>query len=559
MLVRTMSASTPPTLAPGAEILGQYVLRQRVGQGMGGETWRAAPVGGGAEVAIKVVQHGGLRLRQHRDLIREAGLLRDLDHPHVVPYLGMVDFPGAGATFLIVAWASGGNLGSWMVGRGRLPTSLARGLALQLCEALQATHAAGILHRDLKPENVLLRDARAEVPHLMLADFGISQRMAGNVADVTRPAGSPGFTAPECWQSGAVSAAADVYSLGALLLTFLRGTPPPLGPDGVFPDVKLLATRVDQSVEADARPLARMAVRMLAARPEDRPSLAEVRAVLEQGAPPVLGIEQRRVATIPAEGAVRGGTVVADRRAPAGRTIVPPLAGPVLGVAAGGVGALLLLALLAGAAWWLVLGPGRGDGQGPGVVVTGTGEGEPEPDADGASDEAVATVEPRAVAAPSRAPGDGTRTAPGDAAPAGGSTAPPADSVPEPEGTEVSAVSAVSPAPRVTASGAAGTASATKGGPLDELRVGVQSPGGFPADVRLVVRAPGLPEAQSASSQLTLRDARAGAVSVEVRSSTRTLAATTVTVPEGTLVRVLCTAPEADFSGLACQVRGAGG
>ncbi len=554
MLCRTMSALTPPTLSPGAEVLGQYVLRQRVGQGMGGETWRASPLAGGEDVAIKAVQHGGLRLRQHRDLIREAALLRDLDHPHVVPYLGIVDFPGAGATFLIVAWAAGGNLAAWMTGRGRVPTDEARALALQLCSALEATHAAGILHRDLKPENVLLRDRSAPLPHLMLADFGISQRMAGNVADVTRPAGSPGFTAPECWHSGAVGAAADVYSLGALLLTFVRGTPPPLAADGVFPDVQRLSARVEDSVEASARPLARLGIRMLAPDPLQRPTLAEVRGVLENPAPPG-GMAERAppVPTLPAAAGRAPAPVGPGGRARPGLTLVPEFGRTArLAVLLGATVALLFLVGLAALAWTWALRRETTEHE-PQAEVAPAPERPPGP-----ATQTVSTPSPPASASPSA-------TTPTAVTPASAPTSP-ASAAGPPSGVAVpatpAAVGDALDARGEVGAGASSTARspssrvlARPGGPVGEIRVGVQAPGGFPADVRLVVRAAGVAEASSSSSQLTVRGARAGALEVEVRSSTRSLATAAVTVPEGDLVRVLCSAPDADFSGMRCEVR----
>lgn len=268
-------------LTPGAVLLDRFALLGRVGVGMGGETWRARALDGSADVAIKVVHHGGLRLRQHLDLLREAAILRGLDHPHVVPYLGVVDLPGTSATYLIIQWARGGNLAGWMVGRGRLPAARVRMLGAQLCAALDAAHQAGILHRDLKPENVLLREPDPETPHLLLADFGIAQRMSQQAADVSRPAGSPGYSAPECWRAGTVTAAADVYSLGALILTLARGSPPPLAFDGMLPDLDEVQERLNRVSDPDLRVVTELALAMLAREPELRPTVAEVRVVLD--------------------------------------------------------------------------------------------------------------------------------------------------------------------------------------------------------------------------------------------------------------------------------------
>ncbi len=269
------------TLTAGAILLDRFALLGRVGVGMGGETWRARALDGSGDVAIKVVHHGGLRLRQHLDLLREAAILRGLEHPHVVPYLGVVDLPGTSATYLLIQWARGGNLAGWMVGRGRLPAARVRMLGMQLCAALEAAHSAGILHRDLKPENVLLREPDPDNPHLLLADFGIAQRMSQQAADVSRPAGSPGYSAPECWRAGTITAAADVYSLGALILTLARGSPPPLAFDGMQPDLDEAQERLNRVSDPDLRVVTELALAMMAREPESRPRVIDVREVLE--------------------------------------------------------------------------------------------------------------------------------------------------------------------------------------------------------------------------------------------------------------------------------------
>jgi hypothetical protein len=85
--------------------------------------------------------------------------------------------------------------------------------------------------------------------------------------------------------------------------------------------------------------------------------------------------------------------------------------------------------------------------------------------------------------------------------------------------------------------------------------VGIDAPNGLPADVSVRVLAPGGVLREAQSTQVVVPDTVSGAVTIEVRSTTRVLARQIVTIPSGEEVRVLCKAPAADFDGMRCAVR----
>ncbi len=102
-----------------------------------------------------------------------------------------------------------------------LPSPVVWTVAAGLVEALASVHQAGVAHLDLKPANVLLTG-----DGLRLTDFGIAAALRDGVAHLGDvPAGSPGYLAPEQAVGGWVSAASDVFALGATLSFALTGNP----------------------------------------------------------------------------------------------------------------------------------------------------------------------------------------------------------------------------------------------------------------------------------------------------------------------------------------------
>jgi TolB-like protein len=125
---------------------------------------------------------------------------------------------------------------------------------------VQHAHLKGILHRDLKPGNILL-DNQGEP---LVSDFGLAKWL-DTATDLTRTLttfGTPGYIAPEQAQGSAknVTAAADIYGLGAILFYLLTGRPPFIGKNPVAvikqasvrpsPKLRTIAPELDRDLEA---------------------------------------------------------------------------------------------------------------------------------------------------------------------------------------------------------------------------------------------------------------------------------------------------------------------
>jgi eukaryotic-like serine/threonine-protein kinase len=107
--------------------------------------------------------------------------------------------------------------------QGRLAPRRAVELAIQVCAALAAAHAQGLVHRDIKPANVLV----GEDGQVKVTDFGIVKAAAATTLTGTGTVlGTAAYLSPEQAQGGPVDARSDLYGLGCVLYELVCGSPP---------------------------------------------------------------------------------------------------------------------------------------------------------------------------------------------------------------------------------------------------------------------------------------------------------------------------------------------
>src|SRR4029453_10551037 len=203
--------------------VGGYQLETQIGAGASGTVWRAHRQGPVLQVvALKRLRGAGSTPTDLARLRREATVLTELDHPHIVRVLEVLDDDEGLA--LAMQYAPGGSLEVLLASRGRLAPGEVVAVAAPIADALASAHRRGVVHGDVKPANILFTSDGEP----LLSDFGVARTLGGRTSD--QVSGTAEYVAPELLDGAHTDPRADVYSLGVICYQALAGQTPYTGP-----------------------------------------------------------------------------------------------------------------------------------------------------------------------------------------------------------------------------------------------------------------------------------------------------------------------------------------
>jgi serine/threonine-protein kinase len=226
VLVKTGDALVGQTLA------SKYRIEERISEGGMGTVYRATHILMEKAVAIKVL-HPSLAADDKivARFTREAKAASRISNPHA---LNVTDFGDSenGIVFLVMEYLRGKTLKEVIRGEGPMPLARVVEVTRQICGALDAAHAEGVVHRDLKSDNIMLEEVAGGNDWAKVLDFGIAKILEteGPDPELTAPnliIGTPQYMSPEqCSQASGIDARSDIYSLGIILYEMLVGHVP---------------------------------------------------------------------------------------------------------------------------------------------------------------------------------------------------------------------------------------------------------------------------------------------------------------------------------------------
>jgi len=263
-------------LSAGAR-LGPYEIQSPLGAGGMGEVYRARDSRLNRTVAIKILPSADPELKVRFE--REARAIAGLAHPHICTLYDVGQ--DAGTDYLVLEYLEGETLATRLQ-RGPLALDEVLKQGIEIAEALDKAHLAGVIHRDLKPGNIMLTRSGAK-----LLDFGLAKLrpdqgvVVGPSAVVTQTTpltgkgsvvGTLQYMAPEQLKGRDADARSDLFALGTVLYEMVTGRKAFQGTSSASVIAAIMSTEpsIDELQERSTPALANVIKTCLIKNPEDR-------------------------------------------------------------------------------------------------------------------------------------------------------------------------------------------------------------------------------------------------------------------------------------------------
>jgi tetratricopeptide (TPR) repeat protein/tRNA A-37 threonylcarbamoyl transferase component Bud32 len=254
----------------GTKLIDRYEVVRELGRGGMGIVYLAKDPVLEREVAVKMISPELLSDEIEERFQREARIVAQIDHPSIVP---VYDFHrGEDGVFFVMPYVRGDTLREVLEGGGMEQADVVE-MGVQVADALDYSHALGVVHRDIKPENIMISKGPDGRPRIKVMDYGVAFPLhEPRITAVSGLVGTLAYLSPEQATGGNVDGRSDLYALGAVMYECLVGDPP-FGGD--------LAETVHSIIHDPPNPLRsfnpaldasleRVVLRCLAKRPSDR-------------------------------------------------------------------------------------------------------------------------------------------------------------------------------------------------------------------------------------------------------------------------------------------------
>ncbi len=209
----------------------RYKILEQLGSGGMGTVYLAEHVLINKRVAIKVLSPSHARQPDEVErFLREARAASRIRQQNVVDITDF-GYTAGGLAFLVMEYLEGEDLATTSQRDGALPWRRAVHITRQICAALEAAHAQGVIHRDMKPENVFRVQRGDDPDFIKVLDFGIAKIL--DEYGTEQPSntnsglmGTPEYVAPELIRGLPPDARVDIYAVGVILYRLLTGRVP---------------------------------------------------------------------------------------------------------------------------------------------------------------------------------------------------------------------------------------------------------------------------------------------------------------------------------------------
>jgi len=211
---------------PELESLGRYEIISELGRGGMGIVMKGKDPKIDRLVALKIIKFGDIiDSGRTKELIErfyiEARAAGKLTHPNIVTIYDVGE--QGGMSFIAMEFVEGRDLADILREEKKIPFKRAANLIIQIAEGLAFAHERGIIHRDIKPGNILIQ----KNDKVKITDFGLARlQSAGSVTQTGHAVGSPLYMSPEQVQSLPMDGRSDIFSLGVMFYELVTGVKP---------------------------------------------------------------------------------------------------------------------------------------------------------------------------------------------------------------------------------------------------------------------------------------------------------------------------------------------